>query len=159
MSLSLNPIGPWPLVAAAAAIVVALTLWAYRMRLRGSTGRWRWFALGLRLAAVALCVIAALRPSLVTNEKKKQGASLIFLVDRSTSMGITDGVGGRRRWDDATKALDEALKAAETLKPDVDVKVYGFDSGLREFKAAITGERSDDAQPALSHDHESAQDV
>ena len=35
----------------------------------------------------------------------------------------------------------------------------GIGTGLREFKAAITGERSDDAQPALSHDHESAQDV
>ncbi|WZO99876.1 vWA domain-containing protein [Isosphaeraceae bacterium EP7] len=134
MTLSINPIGPWPWVAAAAAVVVALTIWAYHLRLRGTAGRWRWFALGLRLAAVAMCVIAALRPSFITSEKKRQPASLIFMLDRSSSLGITDGVGGRRRWDDATKVLAEATKAAESLKPDLDVKVYAFDSALRDYK-------------------------
>ena len=74
MSISLNPIGPWPYVAVGATFVIALTIWAYRLRLRGSTGVWRWFALGLRLAAVFLCVLATLRPSIHWPEKKKQSA-------------------------------------------------------------------------------------
>ena len=38
MSISLNPIGPWPLVAIASVAVMILTIWAYRERLRGTTG-------------------------------------------------------------------------------------------------------------------------
>src|SRR4051812_9636295 len=97
ISLSLDPIVAWPYVVAAALIVTWLTIWAYSLRLKGTTGRWRWFALGLRLAAVLLCVLAALRPSLLISEKQKQAASLIFLLDRSTSMRISDEVRGQSR--------------------------------------------------------------
>ena len=65
--------------------------------MRGTSGGWRWLALGLRLAAVLLCVIAALRPSVLILQKKEQPASLIFLIDSSSSMGITDEVGAQSR--------------------------------------------------------------
>src|SRR3954462_6227145 len=65
MNGTFSPIGPWPLVAVAALLVTVLTVWAYRQRMRTSSGRWRWFALGLRLAAILLCVLASLRPSVV----------------------------------------------------------------------------------------------
>src|SRR3954469_3011195 len=97
MSISVSPIGPWFLVVLAALVVTVLTLWAYQQRLRGSTGRWRWFALGLRLAAVLLCVLAALRPSVVLQEKKTQASSLVFLLDNSSSMKINDEVRGQTR--------------------------------------------------------------
>ena len=63
MSPSFDPILPWPVLALLAAAIVALTWVAYRRRLNGTSGGWRWFALGLRLAAVAPCILAALRPS------------------------------------------------------------------------------------------------
>ena len=97
MSVSFSPIGPWPLVVLSALAVMVLTIWAYRLRMRGTSGRWRWLALGLRLAAVLLCVIAALRPSVLILQKKEQPASLIFLIDSSSSMGITDEVGAQSR--------------------------------------------------------------
>ena len=39
-----------------------------------------------------------LRPSVILQEKKKQAASLVFMVDASTSMTISDEVGGKTRW-------------------------------------------------------------
>ena len=79
-----SPIGPWPILIGVIAAVTVLTLWAYRRRLSGTSGRWRWVALTLRLLAVLLCLLAALRPSVMLQEKKKQAASIVILLDDST---------------------------------------------------------------------------
>ncbi len=134
ISVSLNPIGPWVLLVAAALLVLVLTLWAYLRKLRGSSGAWRWFALGLRLLALLLCLLAALRPSVILQEKKKQAASLVFLLDSSTSMLSGDELRGQSRWTVARAALDQALETAKSLGPNLEVKVYQFDSNLREAK-------------------------
>jgi uncharacterized membrane protein len=133
-SISLNPIGPWPIVAIAAAVVTVLTIWAYKQRLRGSTGAWRWVALSLRLAAVLLCLLAALRPSVNWPEKKKQAASVVFLLDVSKSMQIGDEINGQTRWQVARKALDDAVKAVTERSKDLEIKVYQFDKDLHEEK-------------------------
>ena len=92
-SVSFDPVTSWWLIIFLSSAVTVLTLWAYSLRMRASQGKWRWFALGLRLAAILLCVIAALRPSVVFKEKKKQPTSLIFLLDgfgyRLSKQGLT----------------------------------------------------------------------
>ena len=133
MSVSFSPIGSsWLFVLAAAAVVTVLTVWAYRRRLRGTTGRWRWVALGLRLAAVLLCVLAALRPSVIIQEKKKQPSALVFLIDASASMKITDEVGGQERFGKALKTLAEARRVTSAMTKGLEVKFYRFDSALHE---------------------------
>ena len=132
MSLSFSPIGPWPLVALAALGVVGATIWAYRARLRETQGRWRWIALTLRMLSVLLCLIAAARPSLVLLRKVKQTASLVFLIDASESMTITDEAGHQMRWEVAKKNLDESVAVLKKRLPDLDVKVFRFDTRLRE---------------------------
>ena len=69
-----------------------------------------------------LCLLAALRPSVVLQEKKKQAASLVFLIDGSTSMKINDEVRGQTRWGVALKTLAQARRVAEGLGPNLDVK-------------------------------------
>lgn len=138
MSLSFSPIAPWPVMALIALAVLGPTLWAYRLRLRGTTGRWRWVALGLRVAAVLLCLFGASRPAAVVLKKVKQAASILFLLDASESMGITDEVAGRSRWDVARGVLDEALATLKTRAPSLDVKVYRFDAALADEKPGET---------------------
>ena len=134
MSITFHPIGPWPFVALFATVVMVLTIWAYRQRLRGTTGGWRWLALGLRLSAVLLCVIAALRPSINFPEKKKQTAVIILMLDKSKSLSIGDEVNGQKRWDVARKAFDEARKALVGRSEDLEIKEFLFDSELHEEK-------------------------
>jgi uncharacterized membrane protein len=134
VSVSFNPIGPWPALVAAALAVLVLTLWAYARKLRGSEGGWRWIALGLRLLALLLCLLAALRPSVILQEKKRQAASLVFLIDSSTSMLLSDELRGQSRWAVARQALEQALAVAKSLGPNVEVKTYRFDSNLSEPK-------------------------
>ena len=132
MSVSFDPVGNWFVVAAFAVVVTGLTVWAYLARLRTSTGFWRWIALGLRLAAVLLCLIAALRPSVVFQEKKKQPASLIFLCDDSKSMTMADEASGQSRWDLARKTLTQARAVSKNLGDGLSVKYFRFDKGLRD---------------------------
>ena len=80
ISVTFNPIGPWPILVGAAVAVTVLTLWAYSRRLQGTAGRWRYVAVTLRLLALLLCLLAALRPSVFLNEKKKQDASIVVLL-------------------------------------------------------------------------------
>ena len=145
ISVSLSPIGPWFVIIGGTLAVTALTLWAYSRRLRGSGGRWRYFALSLRLLALLLCLLAALRPSVVLSEKKKQAASVVVLVDSSTSMLMGDEVKGQSRWEVATQGVKQARDFAKTLGPDLDVRYYRFDSKLSEPKQ---GELVEDAKPS-----------
>ncbi|WP_165073480.1 glutamine amidotransferase [Paludisphaera rhizosphaerae] len=140
-SVSLNPIVPWPYLIIASAAVVALTIAAYARKLRGPGARWRWFAIGLRMFAVLLCLLAAVRPSVVLQEKKQQAASVIFLVDTSSSMKMKDEANNEARWASAKAALREGVAAAKKLGGDLEVKAFGFDSDLRELNLA------DDAPP------------
>ena len=135
MHLSFKPIGPWPLVALAALAVMVLTIWAYRQKFRGTSGRWRWVALGLRLAAVVLCLLAALRPSLLIDEKKKQDSAVLFLLDSTGSMKFTDEVGGQSRWSVARKALEEGQKGIEGKSKQLVQKTFRFDNDLHDDKA------------------------
>lgn len=133
-SVSFNPIAPWPVLILAALGVLALTLWAYRMRFQGTAGRWRWLAVVLRVIAVVLCLMAAARPSVVLLRKVKQTATMIFLLDRSSSMLLTDEVQGQSRWDVALKGLALARDAAKKVGPGLEARFYAFDSSLRDWK-------------------------
>ncbi|APW63797.1 glutamine amidotransferase [Paludisphaera borealis] len=141
ISASFNPIGPWPLLLLASLAVVVLTVWAYARKLRGPGARWRWVALSLRLLAVFLCLLAALRPSVIVQEKKKQPASVVFMIDSTTSMLLADEASGKTRWEEANKALESAVEAVKKVDPDLEVKAYRFASTLVEPKP-------DEAKPA-----------
>jgi uncharacterized membrane protein len=133
-SLSVSPIVPWPVLIGVIGTVTVLTLWAYRRRLQGTSGAWRWFALGLRLLAILLCLLAALRPTIALKAKERQQASLVFLVDRTTSMNLHDEVGGKTRWEVANEILEQARQEAKKLAPELDAKFYAFDSAVEEPK-------------------------
>ena len=134
-SVSADPIFPWPILIGVILAVTGLTLWAYRRRLRGTTGRWRWVALSLRLLAILLCLLASMRVSVTLQEKKQSQSSLLFLVDDSSSMNISDEAGGKSRWSVANEILEEARAAAKGLEPNVDTRFYRFDAKLDEPKA------------------------
>ena len=137
ISLSLSPIANWALVVLAAAAVVALTLWPYRKRLRQSADRRKYLVVGLRMVAVLLALLACVRPSVLVLQRVKQDVSLIFMVDSSTSMKISDEANNRSRWEMARRTLDRAKDAlgGDEGEPDPDsglsVKFYRFDRDLQ----------------------------
>ncbi len=133
-SVSFTPIVPWPILIGIIGSVTFLTLWAYRRRLHGTSGAWRWVALSLRLLAILLCLLAALRPSVALKEKQKQQGTIVFLVDRSTSMTVSDEVNNRSRWSVAAETIERAREEARKLGPNIDSRIYAFDSAVAEPK-------------------------
>src|SRR3972149_1013350 len=79
MHLSVHPIWPWPWVAVAGAVVVGLVIWVYGSTLAEQSKRSQRLLFGLRLAALVMALTAALRPSLVFTETRRQSASLGML--------------------------------------------------------------------------------
>lgn len=134
MTLTLDPIVPWPYIAVAACGIVALTIWAYAKRLRGTSGAWRWFAIGLRMMAILMCVMAALRPSILFQTMIKQPSTVVFLSDASKSMTIADEARGQTRWVVARGTVDAGLKAAKGLGPTVVTRAFRFDSTVTDDK-------------------------
>ena len=134
MTPAVDPILPWPVVALIAVSVIVLTLIPYRKRLKASSGRWPWVVLGLRLAAVALCLLATLRPSLLVLSKVKQTMTVVFLTDTSGSMSLGGEAGGQTRLAAAQRTLSTALSAVKDLGSDVVPKMLAFDSEVREPK-------------------------
>jgi hypothetical protein len=135
MSPSFDPIAPWPLIVAILVVVVGLTLWAYARRLRGTTGRWRWVALGLRMSAVLMCLLALLKPAIILVEKARQEATIVFLLDDSASMTIADEANNRTRFAAARASLAEGQEAVKDLQartPRLQVRSRRFAERLHE---------------------------
>src|SRR6476660_49149 len=93
--LSANPAEPWnlsavgwPALAAVAAGLIALTLWTYRGL--PAAGRRIGLVLALRLAALAVAVLTAVRPSVGVQEDPKLPSVLIIGIDLSESMTVPD---------------------------------------------------------------------
>ncbi len=107
-------------------------------------GNDRPLALGCACASAAgllLCLLAALRPTVTLKEKKKQAASLVYLIDTSKSMLIADEVNGQTRWDVAKRDPQAGARSSPRRSgPDLNVKVHLFDSTLTEPKADEHGE-------------------
>ena len=117
MSPTIEPIAPWPLIAVFGLVILGLTLWAYARRLHGTSGGWRWVALGLRLAAVLMCLMAALKPSLLILRRDAQDAAIVFLLDDSTSMGISDEANSRSRFEAAQGLASRPTRALVASAP------------------------------------------
>lgn len=130
MRLTLIPVGGYLFVVLIAAMLVAL-LWFAPARDRGTARRRR--VLGaLRAGAILLLLVAMLRPTVVYTSVKQQSATLVLLMDRSRSMQVTDGLGGRSRWDSLRAAVTEALPAFDDLSDDLELHAYAIDAEARE---------------------------
>ncbi len=157
LSCSLNPTWPdWlpetaalPTVLAVAAILILLTLWTYLGTRGARFGRILTVML-LRLAALAVALLVALRPSLGMQVLEGlEPSRLLILIDASESMGITDDFNGLSRWDNACRILASRPVAAalKRLAADEQVEIvyYQAAEGLAEFKPAdgAEGKRTD----------------
>jgi uncharacterized membrane protein len=154
---SLNPTWPeWlpetaalPSLLGAAALLAVLTVWTYAGA-RGASGRRILAVLLLRLGALAIAFLVALRPSFgVQVLEGLEPSKLLILVDASQSMSITDGFNGMTRWDDARRILG-SRSVADALKrlhadEQIEIVIYQGAEGLTPFQpqGSADGKRTD----------------
>jgi hypothetical protein len=123
-----NPVGGYWLASAIAIVLLVLTLAGLPKR-RITMSRRR-VLVGLRLAVIALAMFAVMRPALVHSIARQQSATLVLLLDRSRSMMVGDGLGGKSRWKLLQSAVEDALPTLDRMRDDLEISVYAFDSEL-----------------------------
>jgi len=87
----------------------------------------RYLLLALRMAGVALIAFLFARPYMVASEAVDGSRSVVVLVDRSASMGLT---GGERPID---RALTELKRIVAQAGPGTQLEVAGFDRVVSPF--------------------------
>ncbi len=133
------------LLVATAAAIAALTVWTYSGQLAGN--RRRILALiALRLLALLVILLTALRPAYPVDEQPKIRTQLLIGVDISESMSVRDEVGNSTRIDAVRRTLDSCQPTLDALQAEqnMTVTLYGF--GASAFTEA-TG-AYDPAAPA-----------
>ena len=138
---SAKPTFPWsvypvglPALALVAAVLVFVTLWTYLGHPQVS-GRRLTLVLGLRLAALVVALLTALRPSVGVQEDPKVPSTLLIGVDLSESMTVRDEVNTQPRIAAVRKVLEKCEPLLEELRSEqnVNVQLYAFgDPGFAE---------------------------
>jgi uncharacterized membrane protein len=134
---------------AVAALLVVLTISTYTGN-AASTPRRVGTLIGLRLFALFLAIVLALRPSASVTEIPKLPSTLIIVVDSSESMSVKDEANATR-WEVVKRALDQCGPILDEMRDDQLTTIYvyhfskDFDPERDKFNEEVKpeGKRSD----------------
>jgi hypothetical protein len=133
---SVYPIG-LPALAIVAVLLVLFTVWTYLGHPQATRRRVA-IVLFLRLAALFVALLTAVRPSVGVNENPKQPAVLLVGVDVSESMTVKDELGGQARIDAVRKALEKCQPVFDELLTEQNVSVVIYKFGPLDFNEATS---------------------
>ncbi|NQU19851.1 MAG: VWA domain-containing protein [Candidatus Nealsonbacteria bacterium] len=136
--LSLQQDYSFTLMAAVAAVAILL-VWVFYRRAFAMLrpGQWR-LLLALRIAAVLLIVLLLFRPTVNYHKELEGRPAVIFVLDTSSSMSISDDATGVTRFNQARQRIESWW---EKLEPDFDLHLIEFSELARPLPdaAALSG--------------------
>jgi uncharacterized membrane protein len=110
-------------LAVCAAVLVGLTLWTY-LGAAQTTPRRLFILIFLRLLALIIAMITAIRPALSVIEQPRIPSTIIIVLDNSESMTLTDEFGRNSRWEVLKSALEKCEPILKQLQGDQEVTVH-----------------------------------
>ena len=133
-------------LASCAALLVGLTLWTY-LGSAQTTPRRLFLLVFLRLIALVIAILTAMRPSLSITEQPRQKSTIIVVLDASESMSITDEYDKLSRWEVMRRAMEKCQPLLKQLEDEqqVTVHLYTF-SGDFSANAEQYRPQTDDKQ-------------
>jgi len=146
MSLSVEPIWPWPVVILISAGLVALVLVTYRAQIQSLPVGLGRLLLGLRLASVAVLTFAMLRPALQSSQTDESRMQLLVLADTSRSMNTEDMPGNLSRFRSIRTDLQRYQEQWAEWSERIEVRKFDFARELAEFDPELkqgTGDQTD----------------
>lgn len=149
---STKPTFPWsvypvglPGLAVVTGVLVALTLWTYLGH--PQVGRRRLvLVLGLRLAALVVALLTAVRPSVGVQDDPKLPSTLVVGIDLSESMNVGDEAASTPRVEAVRKTLAKCSGVLDELRTEQNVTVAFYAFGNTDFTEA--GGKYDATAPA-----------
>jgi hypothetical protein len=149
---STRPAFPWsvyplglPALAVVAALLVLLTIWTYLGHPQ-ATRRRVLVVLALRLGALAVALLTAVRPSAGFQEEPKVPSVLLFGIDGSGSMTVKDEVNNQARADAVRRVLEKCQPILDELAAEQNVNVVLYRFGPPDFSPDTS--RYDPKDPA-----------
>jgi uncharacterized membrane protein len=112
-------------IAAVAAVLVGFTVWTYLGSAQTTPRRLLLLVL-LRLLALVVAILTALRPALAITDQPRIPSTLIIVVDNSESMTFRDEYNSMSRWEVVQQQLKKCEPLLEELKNDQQVTVYVY---------------------------------
>ena len=100
----------------------------------------RWSLIWIRLAVIAMAMLAILRPGCVQKIEKNQSAVLLCLIDLSRSMELPHHSDESTRWGALTDAINENKTKIQQLKEKkIEMRFFGFDNQVRALETDDSG--------------------
>lgn len=152
MNIALAPVGGWLLWSLTAVVVIALSWLAYRDRMRPESPfcRLARFGFTLRMLALLATLFAALRPSIILTVKREQPALMLFQVDNSRSMTLSDEAAGRTRWDLASELMQKVDETVKAIGPPLEAAFQTFSSTVTDYNF-VKPPKADGAETAIGN--------
>lgn len=131
-------------LAVCAAALVGLTLWTYVGNPQ-TTPRRMALLICLRLLALLIAIICALRPALAVTEQPRLKSTLIVVLDTSESMSMTDEYDRLSRFEVMRRVVDKCDPLLKQLADEqqVAVQLYHFGTDFypeaRQYHAQVDG--------------------
>jgi len=129
-------------LAVCAAVLVGLTLWTY-LGAAQTTPRRLFILVFLRLLALIIAMITAIRPALSVTEQPRIPSTIIIVLDTSESMTLTDEFGRNSRWDVLKSTMEKCEPILKQLQGDQEVTVHlycfsdNFDPNVEQYRAKV----------------------
>lgn len=126
-------------LAVCAAVLVGLTLWTY-LGAAQTTSRRLFILIFLRLLALVIAMITAIRPALSIVEQPRIPSTIVIVLDTSESMTVTDEFGRNSRWDVLKTAMEKCEPILKQLQNDQEVTVHlycfsnNFDPNAEQYR-------------------------
>jgi hypothetical protein len=140
--LSSKPAYPWseyplglPALALVAAALIAITLWTY-LNHPAATRKRVFIVLSLRLAALVVALLTAIRPSIGIQEDPKVPSTLVVGIDMSESMTVRDEFNSQSRIEAIRSTLERCEPILEELRTEQNVNVVFYGFGPTDFNEA-----------------------
>ena len=121
-----------PALGLVAGLLVALTVWTYLGHPQATRKRIL-IVLGIRLLALLIALLTAVRPSLGIQEDPKLPGTFLLGVDLSESMTVRDELGGQARIEAVRAALERVQPQFEQLKTEQNIDVVLYSFGATDF--------------------------
>lgn len=127
-------------LAVCAAVLVGLTLWTY-LGAAQTTPRRLFVLICLRLLALLIAMITAIRPALSVTEQPRLPSTIILVLDTSESMTLNDEFGRNSRWDVLKSVMEKCEPILKQLQNEQEVTVHlycfsnNFDPNVEQYRA------------------------
>jgi hypothetical protein len=131
-------------LAVCAAALVGLTLWTYLGNPQTTTRR-LFVLIALRLLALVIAVLTALRPALAVTDQPRVKSTIVIVLDASESMAVTDESDKLSRSEVMRRVMEKCAPLLKQLEDEQQVTVHlyhfadAFNADREQYKPQVDG--------------------